>query len=288
MVAGSGNGSVKTKDFINRQGIMIINKAEGTASFAEGYNTCAIGPSSHVEGSNNYAMGANSHVEGGTLIAMGDYSHIEGIGAINAACRITDTESDKQYVLIMNRPASDYTAYIIHTIITVDRINYGFITQVEKINNEYLITVDKNIGTGYNNTACSLYFSYTIGQGSHREGYITAAIADYQHVQGKWNILDIEKQYADIIGNGTNVDARSNAYALDWSGNGHYMGDVYVHANNDSTGGTKLLTAADLTTYESRISYLESEIESLRQALLALLGSENAVTLEDGSTLTDE
>jgi hypothetical protein len=46
--------------------------------------------------------------------------------------------------------------------------------------------------------------------------------------------------YAEIIGNGTAANARSNARALDWDGNEYLMGDVYVGCNSDSTGGTKL------------------------------------------------
>lgn len=46
--------------------------------------------------------------------------------------------------------------------------------------------------------------------------------------------------YAEIVGNGVDDDNRSNAYALDWSGNGHFMGNVYVGANADSSGGTRL------------------------------------------------
>lgn len=51
--------------------------------------------------------------------------------------------------------------------------------------------------------------------------------------------------YAHIIGNGTD-DARSNAYALDWEGNGHFGGDVYVNCNTNSTGGAKVATVAQL------------------------------------------
>ena len=48
-----------------------------------------------------------------------------------------------------------------------------------------------------------------------------------------------------IIGNGTSDNARSNAYALDWTGNAYYMGNVYVGAGADSTGGTKLVSQTD-------------------------------------------
>lgn len=54
--------------------------------------------------------------------------------------------------------------------------------------------------------------------------------------------------YAEIIGNGTDTSNRSNARALDWSGNERLMGDVYVGCNADSTGGTKLIKATDTMT----------------------------------------
>lgn len=45
--------------------------------------------------------------------------------------------------------------------------------------------------------------------------------------QGKYNILDRKSQntYAHIVGNGTNT-SRSNAYTLDWQGNGTFAGTV--------------------------------------------------------------
>lgn len=47
-------------------------------------------------------------------------------------------------------------------------------------------------------------------------------------VQGKYNILDKKQPntYAHIVGNGTNGDNRSNAYTLDWQGNGTFAGTV--------------------------------------------------------------
>ncbi len=59
--------------------------------------------------------------------------------------------------------------------------------------------------------------SYTaaVGDRSHAEGEHTEAGSDYQHVQGKYNIIDNNNTYADIVGNGTNGSARSNAYTLD-------------------------------------------------------------------------
>ena len=47
-------------------------------------------------------------------------------------------------------------------------------------------------------------------------------------VQGKYNILDRKSPntYAHIVGNGTSDTSRSNAYTLDWQGNGTFAGTV--------------------------------------------------------------
>ena len=46
--------------------------------------------------------------------------------------------------------------------------------------------------------------------------------------QGKYNIVDRKSPntYAHIVGNGTSNSARSNAYTLDWQGNGTFAGTV--------------------------------------------------------------
>ena len=70
--------------------------------------------------------------------------------------------------------------------------------------------------------------------------------SDAEFIASKWTARPTGViNYAEIVGNGE-LNARSNAYALDWDGNGHYMGDVYVHANADSSGGTKLATIEDI------------------------------------------
>ena len=77
------------------------------------------------------------------------------------------------------------------------------------------------------------------GFNSHAEGRDTIAASDYQHVQGKYNIKDTENKYAHIVGNGKNIgssDYLSNAYTLDWSGNGWYAGNIYVGGTSQDTG----------------------------------------------------
>ena len=68
--------------------------------------------------------------------------------------------------------------------------------------------------------------TYVSGQGAHVEGLGTTATVDYSHVQGKWNIIDSEKKYAHIVGNGEDSESLSNAHTLDWEGNAWYAKSV--------------------------------------------------------------
>ncbi len=93
------------------------------------------------------------------------------------------------------------------------------------------------------------------GLSSHAEGFSTTASGSYSHVQGKYNIEDSSNTYADIIGNGTDRTARSNAATVDWNGNAWYAGDVYV----GSTSGThKDAGSKKLATEE----YVSTELEN--------------------------
>lgn len=46
------------------------------------------------------------------------------------------------------------------------------------------------------------------------------------HAEGKFNIKNYSNEYAHIVGNGTSNTSRSNAYTLDWQGNGTFAGTV--------------------------------------------------------------
>lgn len=92
------------------------------------------------------------------------------------------------------------------------------------------------------------YNTYAYGNNAHTEGVNSIANSRSQHIGGENNVQDttggatIRGTYAEIIGNGTATDARSNARALDWDGNEYLMGDLYVGCDADSTGGEKVTT----------------------------------------------
>lgn len=101
-------------------------------------------------------------------------------------------------------------------------------------------------------------FTESSGYCSHSQGYYTIANHEAQHVMGMYNIADpstanpnARGNYVEIVGNGNTDNTRSNARALDWNGNERLAGDMYVHCSSDSTGGYKLISAADVATTTS-------------------------------------
>ena len=66
-------------------------------------------------------------------------------------------------------------------------------------------------------------------RGNMAVGYyisVTGVNGSMQHGFGKYNIANYDGTYAFIYGNGTSGTSRSNAYTLDWQGNGTFAGTV--------------------------------------------------------------
>ena len=111
-----------------------------------------------------------------------------------------------------------------------------------------------------NNTTAS-------GGQSHAEGYRTIAQRKSQHVFGEYNIADTTNNnaqekgsYIEIVGNGINNNARSNARTLDWSGNEVLAGKLTVGAAPTSN--------MDVATKQ----YVDNNIGNLtNQEIIALL-----------------
>ena len=91
----------------------------------------------------------------------------------------------------------------------------------------------KSVAIGWENQA-SGYGAVSIGSQNHVSGLHSYAFgfrcivdADHSTVIGKHNKI-LEKPYAFVVGNGTNIDDenRSNALTLDWDGNLWTAGDV--------------------------------------------------------------
>lgn len=86
-----------------------------------------------------------------------------------------------------------------------------------------------------NATTASGSYSHTEGNHcaayascSHASGQYTIANATAQTAIGRYNVSDDNAKYAFIIGNGSNTNARSNAFAVDWNG--------LIYVGNSATG----------------------------------------------------
>ena len=105
------------------------------------------------------------------------------------------------------------------------------------------------------------------GQYSHAEGIETIALAEAQHVQGRYNIEDSADTYAHIVGNGTKEDGPSNAHTLDWHGNAWYAGSITA---------TKLILGPE--SYGTSLP--ETGVEG---QIFFLLGGSSGTATDDGN-----
>ena len=154
----------------------------------------------------NKATGANSHAEGAGTIATGDQSHAEG-GSTKATNMCAHAEGGGTTASGNNSHAEGAQT----------------VASSETAHAEGTYTLASAWGAhaeGLNTVAA--------GAQSHAEGYYTIARASYQHTEGRYNVEDFNEKFAHIIGNGTDANNRSNAFAIDWDGK------IYTH--NSSTG----------------------------------------------------
>ena len=179
------------------------NIAVGQWSIAEGSGTVAKGRASHAEGAMTQALVDGTHTEGYQTKATGYWSHAEGeMTSVTSYA----SHAEGSYCTLPDGTRRYGTAA-------------GYASHIE--------------GGGCHATgSCSHAegLATTVsGAQSHAEGRYTIAAGGAQHVEGIANIEDAEGKYIHIAGNGA-FDARSNAYTLDWDGNGWFAGHVEANA----------------------------------------------------------
>lgn len=185
--------------------------ARGAISHAEGNGTLASGRNAHAEGNGTVASGSSSHAEGYTTTASGTQAHAEGIS--------TKASGEYSHAEGYYSEASNYYTHAEGMQTTAS----GSVAHAEGAN---------TVASGYR---------------AHAEGDHTIAQTIDQHVEGSYNIPDTEGsvstrgKYLHITGNGSNL-GRSNAYTLDWDGNGWFAGTVEGTAlilKSSTSGSTK-------------------------------------------------
>lgn len=109
---------------------------------------------------------------------------------------------------------------------------------------------DGSYALGVGATASGKY-SYALGVGATASGAYSYALGDVvtassncSFVTGRFNVEDTSSNYLCIVGNGKSLSTPSNAYTLDWSGNGWFAGDVFVGGSSQDDG-VKLLKTGE-------------------------------------------
>jgi hypothetical protein len=155
--------------------------AQGEGSFTHGKAIIASGQYSHAEGNNTTASGQYSHAEGQTTQATSLASHAEGIGTIS----------------------SNYGSHAEGQ----NTIASGLYSHAEGGTTQALGGWSHAEGTN----------TISLGYASHAEGESTIASGSYQHVGGQYNTHGDDTSLF-IIGNGTSIFARKNAFKVRMSG----------------------------------------------------------------------
>lgn len=258
--SGTSVGSVQTKEYIynnitytqnaSARGSIAIGgntTASGINSFAEGSGTIASAAGAHAEGENTTASSGYAHAEGSSTTASASYAHAEG-KQTTANATGAHTEGRETFATASYSHAEGRSTSILASGKYAHSEGQGTISagQSSHVGGEFNVEDNyDNWPLWSSNTAYIVGDKVKIAQSTSTRDYYVGYICkeannDSIFDNSKWVAHGEKMNHADIVGNGTADDARSNAYALDWDGNGHYMGDVYVHANSDSSGGTRL------------------------------------------------
>lgn len=220
-------------------------KAWSTGALPNGYESWAAGYESWTEGNTQRKRLTEAMYFENAILAVEEIN--DGKSTVLKNCLevfVRNTEIDRYLYEINNgvrqllkidfkdesggfyllKPTS---AYLIDS--STLRIEFAFLD-----NNKFSVELDQN-GREINSIQFLGYYGkyahsqnngYAMGKNSSAEGEETIALGEDQHVQGHYNELDREGKYAHIVGNGSGLDSRSNAYTLDWEGNGNYSGTV--------------------------------------------------------------
>ena len=204
----------------------IYTQADGYGSHAEGKYTKATGSYSHAEGDTTEASGINSHAEGEHTVANRLSMHAEGKYNLYDNAKYLDVVSSGIEFSWNNMyAASEYT-------FDADTGYYTLVNAEPKS--------EAVIGLYYASA-----YQYKNGIIDHLEKPISLIDSNRYRTEDHNSSLaaNVQGKYAHVVGNGVS-SARSNAYTLDWDGNGWFAGDVFVGGTGQDEG-VKLLKAGE-------------------------------------------
>lgn len=297
-----GRSTEATKDGAHAEGY--YTQANGTYSHTEGYYTKAESSYQHVEGKYNIPDSINTYIHiagnGTAEDARSNAYTLDWNGNAVYAGKVTVGSTPTEDMDLANKKYVDDAIANVGTNTgePIDLSAYAtkdspvFINSISMGRIENSVVGNSSVALGYNLTSSGTYSyaegystlsngiaSHTEGyctkaegMGSHAEGMYTFAASDYQHVEGRYNIKDGTGKYVHIVGNGDGESKKSNAYTLDWSGNGVFAGKVTVGkaptSNMDVATKQYVDTAVsnidipDLTSYATK-TYVNNAIANI-------------------------
>lgn len=219
--------------FVRKTGDTMSGALINTASITVGSRAqnSTVGSHSAVIGTLNTASGVRSVAEGQGTAATGNNAHAEGHG--------TTASGSNAHAEGQDTTASANTAHAEGG----NAVASGAQSHAE----------GWNCTASYNSAHAEGTGTTANTQSAHSEGFGTVARGLAQHAGGYYNVVDTTATegtaqrgtYLRIIGNAVDGNNRSNAYTLDWSGNGWFSGNVYVGSTsgtNKDAGSKKLAT----------------------------------------------
>lgn len=247
-----GSGTTATGQNAHAEGLR--SAAGGSDAHAEGIYTVASGYGSHAEGNNTQADGYSSHAEGSNTKATGKYSHAEGheteASGINSHAEGERTVANR----LRMHAEGKYNLYDNAKYVDVVGLSNRYNWSNMYASSEYTFDAD----TGYytlvnaepkNEAVIGLYYvsskMYASGTIDQLEKPISLISGNNYTTEKHLGTLgtDAQGQYVHVVGNGDS-STRSNAYTLDWDGNGWFAGDVFVGGASQDEG-VKLLKAGE-------------------------------------------
>lgn len=235
--------------------------AIGPGAQANGKRSMAVGYNAVANGENSYSLGYSTVTNGAHTTALGHCNRDEDLFGyhMHAGDSVVHYDMSESVYVYSERPTMNpetgELTFGNKTLTPVPEIKIGDLLTGINGKNSYLEVKTITLPTQ------ETYTKISFGCKSHYS-------LDYSGRDGT---------YAMMVGNGSGVTSsdhplRSNAYALDWDGNGYFAGDVYVQGNGktfDFEGKKKLATE----------SYVDDAIAEIEHPVHSVNGKTGIVNL---------
>ena len=206
-------------------GPAVVARGTGTNSLI-GVNTDEANIAS---GDNATALGAGNKATARGAVAVGLLNEATANGAVAIGCKIT------------NEPANQATN---EGAVALGASNTASGPYASAIGRNNVASGHSSTARGYGNSATAAgsvavgIYSEATARCAAAVGYGTNANGGNSFVAGRYNIIDTseaaettgEREFAVIVGNGTDANNRSNAMTMDWDGNAVFAGKATVGA----------------------------------------------------------